>query len=115
MTQPTLFDDEDGPLYGYQGDVGYQETATLGTSRKAAHSISKGVQTVMWQTILTLLAAEPRTSDQISIVTGWAHQSVSARITELKKLNKVKPTGERRETRCSTPTRKRTANVWAAV
>lgn len=49
------------------------------------------------------------TSDEVEVVTGLNHQTVSARFTELKALDLIKPAGQRK-TRSG-----RNAGVWVSL
>ena len=73
-----------------------------GNPRSAeAHEDTKGKKARDQARILRALGAHPKglTCDQVETLLGIAHQTCSARFTELKAKNWILPTGERRLTK----------------
>jgi hypothetical protein len=82
------------------------------TSQAAAESIAETV-TGKRLTVLNAVKAHPLsglTCDELQSITGFLHQTCSARVTELKLANLIFDTGTRRKTRTG-----RSAVVWTAV
>lgn len=84
-------------------------------SGKAAKRIAKRAPSMRVKILNLLKAAKGKnpvgyTSDEIEIEQGWRHQTVSARLTELKHDGLIKDSGFRRNTRSGD-----TATVWVAV
>jgi len=52
-----------------------------------------------WKAITALITQRPLSCDEIEVITGWPHQSVSARIRELVLKKKIYATKERRKSR----------------
>lgn len=57
-----------------------------------------------------LIASRAMTCDEIERLTGWAHQSASARLWELSRSGLIRDTGQRARTRSG-----RTARVYATT
>ena len=99
---PSLFDDG-YPLYG-----GAPPHEPVATSREAAVRIETEVGRLQGQVLdaLRVRGAEGATDDELEVLLGLRHQTVSARRRELVLLGRVRPTGSR-------PTRSgRRAKVW---
>ena len=80
------------------------------TSFEAAESVAESAAAKR-AIVFRIIETQPSTCDAIEGVTGWAHQTVSARIWELHdKQKRIVDSGERRLTR-----RGRRAIVWRAV
>jgi hypothetical protein len=80
------------------------------TSDAAAESVADSTAAKR-QRVYELLLAEPQTCDDLEQLTGWAHQTVSARVWELHdQLHRIRDSGQRKMTR-----RKRLAIVWRVV
>lgn len=90
--------------------IGYPETpgfvAGCDTSQAAALSIMAGLGEI--QTVVLRKFDQPRTCDEVEVLTGLKHQTVSARIRELVIMKAIEDTGDRRMTRSG-----RTARVYA--
>jgi len=82
-----------------------------GTSRAAAHSLSRDVRLTMKGLIAACLARKGKsgaTCDEIERMTGMRHQTASARVNEMAWDGAIQDTGRRDETSSG-----RRAIVWA--
>lgn len=79
------------------------------TSKAAALEIIPHL-TGLRLTVFDLIAEKPRTCDEIEKETSLAHQTASARITELSKMGFIVPSGMERKTRSG-----RNAIVWGVA
>lgn len=95
----------DDTLYGQQGDVPYE--AGSETSAQAAHALGDDERQRLEAVVYAVLAAQPRTCDDIEGVTGLPHQTASARIRGLVLKGQVMDSGDRATTR-----HRRRAVVW---
>jgi hypothetical protein len=77
------------------------------TSNSAAESMVQNAET-MRARAYQLIAGRAMTCDELEAVTGWAHQSASARLWELSRSGLIRDTGQRARTRSG-----RTARVYA--
>lgn len=105
MTQPTLFD---APPYG--GVAPFVKGSD--TSEAASQSLEPTAKTKR-RVVLTLIevtGTTGATDDELERLTGWRHQTVSARRRELVLQGLVKDSGKRRDTSSG-----RSAAVWEAV
>lgn len=84
----------------YGGHAGYRYGSP--TSRDAAKYVTPGREQA-YRDILSLLKLCPMTPDELAEHFGWNILYVRPRCTELRKMHKIEPTGERRanSTRCS--------------
>lgn len=84
--------------------------ADTDTSFAAAESVAEDASAKRAR-VYAIIASAPTTCDAIEAVTGWPHQTVSARIWELHdKQKRITDSGERRVTRHA-----RWAIVWRVV
>jgi hypothetical protein len=84
--------------------------ANTDTSFAAAESVAEDASAKRAR-VFAIIAAGPTTCDAIEAVTGWPHQTVSARVWELHdKQKRIVDGGQRRLTR-----NKRWAIVWRVV
>ena len=90
MNQPDLFTQQP-----YGGHAGYQHTQT---SIDAARVVTPGIRDAH-RAILDVLRRESLTPDEIADRLKWDKLYVRPRCTELKEMNLVEKTGERRANR----------------
>ena len=84
--------------------------ANTDTSFAAAESVAEDASAKRAR-VFAIIAAGPTTCDAIEAVTGWPHQTVSARVWELHdKQKRIMDSGQRRLTRHA-----RWAIVWRVV
>lgn len=62
---------------------------------EAANASVQPSKARMQARILELLAEQPRTCDELEVLTGWSHQSCSARCAELLQAHRVMRNGKR--------------------
>ena len=62
---------------------------------EAANASVHASKQAMRERILRLLAEQPRTCDELEMLTGCSHQSCSARLSELRLYGKVRRSGQR--------------------
>jgi hypothetical protein len=91
VTQPSLFDRD--PTRNYhrgnpQSDAAHR--SIIGDKARMRAVVVRAVQEA---------GSAGRTSDEIEVLTGMPHQTVSARLTEAKALGEVVTNGQRRPTR----------------
>ena len=79
------------------------------TSTAAAKSV-RHTSGAKRERVLATIARRPMTCDRVELITGWSHQTVSARIRELVQLGALRDTGLRATTRSG-----RKARVYATV
>lgn len=87
----------------YPKTPGFKEGTT---SREAAESMASRVEHLR-ERCLTRIANRPSTPDEIAEALGESVLSIRPRITELKQLGKIEPSGERRKNASG-----RAAKVW---
>jgi hypothetical protein len=91
VTQPSLFD-RDPTRHYHRGNP----------ESDAAHRSIVGEKARMRAIVVGAVreaGSDGRTSDEIEVITGMPHQTVSARLTEAKALGEVVVSGQRRPTR----------------
>lgn len=101
---PTLFDDL--PVHPYC-DHGVPHVAGSDTSAAAAQSQEKTLGKKQAAVLEAIRVNHRLTDDDLEIITGWSHQTVSARRRELVLAGKVVDSGDRKPTRSG-----RAATVW---
>lgn len=106
MNQATLFG-SDYPETLYNGKPPHE--ASSETSREAAESVAE-ISGAQRQAVADLIVQSPRTDDEIEVLTGYRHQSCSARRRELVLAGVIEDSGEKRLTRSG-----RKATVWRLV
>ena len=79
----------------YGGHAGYRHTET---SIDAARAVTPGISGAH-KAILDVLRFESLTPDEVADRLGWSFLYVRPRCTELKDMELIEPTGERRENR----------------
>lgn len=80
------------------------------TSIEAGNSIRPGLAHSMQKVIMDELRVSPGTCDEMEVLTGYKHQTTSARIRELALANRIINSGTTRLTRGG-----RNAIVWQIV
>jgi hypothetical protein len=129
-SDPTLFEEETRPTFQdplWRGDRRSRAIGTVAlhpyndgqvphvkgsdTSKAAAMSMEPQLGTKQAR-VLELIRQHPGglTDDQLETLTGWRHQTVSARRRELVLAERVADSGERRRTSSG-----RMATVWVAA
>jgi hypothetical protein len=91
----------------FNGD--YRPHSNDTTSKAAAKSVEKDVTRIA-KRVLEQIRTSPSTCEEVEQATGYAHQTVSARIRGLVLAKHVKDSGEKRPTMSN-----RRAIVWQAV
>ncbi len=81
------------------------------TSQEAADSINPTLVQSQRTVFGALVEAGPMTGDQMAERIGWERWAVRPRLAELKRLGRIRDTGERRVNQASG----RRASVWRAV
>ena len=79
------------------------------TSKEAHNSVKPHLSEMKWK-VLSLIKTRESTDDELEILTGMSHQSLSACRRGLVKDGLVEATGDRRPTRSG-----RAAQVWRAL
>ena len=79
------------------------------TSNEAHNSVKPHLSEMKWK-VLSLLKTRDSTDDELEMLTGMSHQSLSACRRGLVKDGLVEATGDRRPTRSG-----RSAQVWRAL
>jgi len=77
------------------------------TSIEAYDSVQEYIPTIIQRIYKILLKTSPKTCDELEMILGMKHQTVSASLRKLFKLGLIKDIGERRLTRSG-----RKAIVW---
>jgi hypothetical protein len=78
------------PTAGFHGD---------NPESKAAHDSVKALKKNRREILFALFENRDWTVDELEVRTGWSHQGLSPRVTELKKAGQIVPTAARRATR----------------
>ena len=101
----------DLPLFGQQPYGGVPpHVKDSDTSREAAMSVLPKAGSKRRRIFDLIAGSKGVTDDELEGLTGWRHQTVSARRRELVLLELVKDSGERRKTSSG-----RSATVWVAA
>ena len=87
----------------------YPKTPSRQASNEAHDSVKPHLSEMKWK-VLSLLKTRDSTDDELEMLTGMSHQSLSACRRGLVKDGLVEATGDRRPTRSG-----RSAQVWRAL
>src|SRR5262245_518118 len=92
-------------LYGSMGNVPFEQASD--TSAAAAQSLNEALLSHLEQVVFDVIKRQPRTCDAVEEETGFAHQTVGARIRGLVLRGRLIDSGKRAKTRYG-----RNAVIW---